>query len=242
MNCQKAREQINDTLAAGEVKLAGELAVHLQGCEACRAFHSQQRQLFRDLDSGLNAIANETIPPSLLPGVRVRLEVARPTSPWIYRLAPIGTVLIVAALIALPVVRHAIRHNGVQEAVNSKPSDQNNAPRQMLLEQPEQSANRTTAGVLPVRRAALPPAEKRKTRAAAVPILVDPEESQAILELAATVREHPAWAEAMVHPAAEPSSEMLPIAPIAITDLEVKPLAEEDQQNLPEASGTQIHK
>src|SRR5271166_6063082 len=73
MNCNNAKQQITDTLAAGQAELGPEITIHLQACEGCRAFYVQQAKLFRAIGSGLHAIANEPVPPSLLPGIRVQL-------------------------------------------------------------------------------------------------------------------------------------------------------------------------
>jgi hypothetical protein len=83
MNCQGAREQIAETLAAGQVELSGDLTEHLQSCTGCQTFCAEQTELFRAMDSGLGAMVNESVPPSLLPRVRARLEEKAPRPGWI---------------------------------------------------------------------------------------------------------------------------------------------------------------
>jgi len=49
------------------------------------------------------------------------------------------------------------------------------------------------------------------------------------LQLAAAVPRDPQWAQAMVHPAPPKSSQIAPIEPVEIANLEVNPLSEENQ-------------
>ena len=74
MNCQQSQKGIQDALAAGEAKLHGAVAAHQQDCAACQAYFESQARLFRQLEEGLTAIANEEVPASLLPRVRARLD------------------------------------------------------------------------------------------------------------------------------------------------------------------------
>jgi anti-sigma factor RsiW len=74
MNCEQSQKGILDALAAGEAKLPGAVAAHQQDCAACQAYYESQVMLFRQLEEGLTAIANEEVPASLLPRVRARLD------------------------------------------------------------------------------------------------------------------------------------------------------------------------
>ena len=62
-----------------------------------------------------------------------------------------------------------------------------------------------------------------------VAVLVSPEESRGLMQLAAAVPRDPQWARAMLHPAPAPSSQIAPIEPVEIANLEVSPLPEETQ-------------
>jgi hypothetical protein len=229
MNCQSARERITDALSAGPANFEGELATHVESCEGCRAFSAQQGQLFRAMDTGLRAIANEPVPPSLLPGVRAQMEETCAGRPWFYRLLPVAAILILAVLIGVSMLRRSMQSEGVLVTVIPERGEDGVAPRQPLAEQTEKSAASTAGQARAVRRSTRPPAGRRPAQATAVPIVVDSRESRAIRQLAAAVLQSPTWAEAMVHPAAPRSDQMEPIKPVEIANLEVKALSEENQ-------------
>jgi predicted anti-sigma-YlaC factor YlaD len=229
MNCKGARERITDSLAAGQANLVGGLAIHVQSCEECRTFCAQQGQLFRAMDTGLRAMANEPAPPSLLPGVRARMQETYARRPWFYRLLPVAAILIVAALIGVPMLRRSMQSGGVQVTVIPNRGEDGVAARWPLAEQTEKSVASTAGQAGAVRRSSRPPAGRRPAQATAAPIVVASQESQAIRQLAAAVLQSPAWAEAMVHPAAPRSDQMEPIEPVEIANLEVKALSEENQ-------------
>ncbi len=229
MNCQNAREQITDLLAAGRVELTGELAGHVQSCAGCGTFYAQQAKLFRAMDSALSAMANEPMPLSLLPRVRARMEETRTLSPWFYRLLPIAAILVIAYLIAFPLARRSLRSDGVQVAVIPKRSESRVQSRPPLAGQPE------TLKVPPATREQRPrhsvrlPAAQRPAQTAEVAVLVSSEESQGLLQLAAAVPRSPQWAQAMLHPVDLARTQIEPIEPIEIASLEVSPLSGENQ-------------
>jgi hypothetical protein len=229
MNCQSARERITDALAAGPANFEGELAMHVKSCEWCRTFCAQQGQLFRAMDTGLHAMANEPAPPSLLPGVRAQIEATCAGRPWFYRLLPVAAILILAVLIGAPMLRRSMQSGGVLVTVISKPGEDGVAPRQPLADQTEKSVASTAGQARAVRRSTQPPAGRRPAQATAVPIVVDSRESRAIRQLAAAVLQSPAWAEAMVHPGALRPDQMDPIKPVEIANLEVNALSDENQ-------------
>lgn len=74
MNCRQCQKRILDALAAGETTLRDVVAAHWRDCMACQSYYESQVNLFRGLEEGLKAIANEAVPPSLVPGVRARLN------------------------------------------------------------------------------------------------------------------------------------------------------------------------
>ena len=229
MNCQVARVQITDSLAAGSMKLTKDLAGHVQSCAGCGTFYAQQAELFRAMDSGLGTMANEPIPASLLPRVRARMEVAHAVSSWFYRLVPVAGILVVACLIAFPLVHRSVRTGGVQVAVVPRRSGSDIGPRQPIADQsgslmvphaPRKQIARDTSRTSVARRSIRP---------TEVAVIVDPEESKGLFELAAAVRQRPQWAQAMLHPVELPPIQMKPIEPIEIADLEVQPLSEGSQ-------------
>jgi hypothetical protein len=73
MSCQRCQQKTLDCLATGH-PLPQEVRVHRDSCAVCREFHLEQQALFHAIDAGLHSIANQPIPPSFLPGLRIRLE------------------------------------------------------------------------------------------------------------------------------------------------------------------------
>jgi len=229
MNCHCTREQITDTLATGHAELTGELTGHVQSCAECRALYAQQAELFHAMDSGLSAMVNEPTPASLLPRVRGRMEETRTSNPWFYRFLPAAAVLVIACVIALPLVRRSLRSGGVQVTVIPKPSENGAEPRPPLAGGPEESMVSPATRALSPHLSARPPAARRPEQTIEVAVLVSSEESQGLLQLAAAVPRSPQWAQAMLHPVELPPSQMEPMKPIEIANLEVQPLSEEKQ-------------
>jgi hypothetical protein len=105
MNCQRCQQKILDSLSADE-SVSQEVSAHRNSCAMCREFHLSQQNLFHAVDAGLHAIANPPIPPSLLPGLRVRLEenptVSRATFPdWGLAVLTTALVLMLFGALAL---------------------------------------------------------------------------------------------------------------------------------------------
>lgn len=110
MNCERAQKEITDKLASGESKFQGELARHVQSCASCAAFLMDQALLFRAIDSGVHIIADEPVPPSLLPGIRVRLqEEVSPRLLWIptWRVAATAALVVLAVAMGIELRRSA---------------------------------------------------------------------------------------------------------------------------------------
>jgi hypothetical protein len=112
MNCKQRQERILNSLAAGESVPAPELVAHRESCDACRAFYAAHADLLQSVDVGLRSIANQAVPPSLLPNLRARLDrqAAFPRSAfpgWI--LATVASAVILAVSIG-----YALRHSREQ--------------------------------------------------------------------------------------------------------------------------------
>jgi hypothetical protein len=107
MNCKRSQEEIAGALASGESGFGRKLGQHLQDCAACRKFLADQAAFFQSLDSHLRVIANEPVPPSLLPGVRVRLqqEVLPRQGTRTWQLAAIGALVVLSAAVSMPLRR-----------------------------------------------------------------------------------------------------------------------------------------
>ncbi|HUN64338.1 MAG TPA: hypothetical protein VMU53_20225, partial [Candidatus Sulfotelmatobacter sp.] len=73
MNCGQCQQEMVESLAAGQQFLSSEAGDHVQSCARCAEYFQTQRELFRSIDAGLHSLVNQPIPPSFLPGVRMRL-------------------------------------------------------------------------------------------------------------------------------------------------------------------------
>ena len=226
MSCKQVQQQILERLAAGESLLAVELVAHLQSCPACRDYDQVQRWLFRSIDQGLGVIANSTVPPSLLPAVRARLDeqaTIRTTRLFGWPLAALGaaTLLVVTLLFFL--------HRP------SRPS--RSAPEVARIATPEPSPRPHNAS--PVSVDVAKPTRKRlhrneKTHAPlpnaeplaepALEVIVLPEEREALAKFIAQVPDRPAALLALTRPVLQGNQSAVEIALLTIKPLEVKPL------------------
>jgi hypothetical protein len=101
MNCEGYRDRLIDALASGESSLAGDVAAHLRGCAECKGFYEAQVNLFGAIDSGVRAMVNESVPGSLLSGVRARIgeaQTARTDWKISWSLAALATVVVLMAV------------------------------------------------------------------------------------------------------------------------------------------------
>src|SRR5258708_8469628 len=118
MNCERYKEKMVEALASGESSPARDIAIHLRTCEECKRFYEAQVNLFGAIDSGVRAMANDTVPASLLPRVRARIEEVRaPRLVW----RPAWGVVAIAAMIlvvSLGFVRRSgsLRDTGLTKA------------------------------------------------------------------------------------------------------------------------------
>jgi hypothetical protein len=82
MPCEHYKDALIETAASGSAP-SGELRAHLVECDSCRAAFDEEQSLFAAMDSSLHAAANNEVPPSLLPRVRAGLdEVAVANPRW----------------------------------------------------------------------------------------------------------------------------------------------------------------
>jgi hypothetical protein len=87
MPCEHYQDALAAAAATGS-NPQGELRSHLDACPSCRAAFDQEVSLFAAIDSGLNFVANQNVPPSLLPRVRASIaESPAPARRWLPRYA-----------------------------------------------------------------------------------------------------------------------------------------------------------
>lgn len=220
MNCKRAQKKIIESLASGEPELRGEQHLHLQSCGGCRAFLADQAALFQAMDSHLRVIANEPVPPSLLPGLRVRLreEAAQSRSLWVpvwQRLA-ITALVVLALLVSVRLYRtDTVTHGPVEAPLASSGSS----------EIPAKPSETVVLAPLPQR----PHSAGTSTASAAAPapapeVLVLREEQEAFAHFVAELSSDRDAAVALA--SAEPAKGDTPveIALLTIESVEVKPL------------------
>jgi hypothetical protein len=221
MNCQQFQKRMLESLAASEAQLGREVAAHQQWCPICRAYYEMQSRLFRSMDAGLEAVANEQIPPSLIPAVRVRLQ-EQPLleHAWL----PSWSFVPVAAVAMLAVGFSYVRH---------RPESQSRF---------SQSASVTSGSVANPERPA-PPSEKsvnarpRQKRNLASSTTLSPTASEAVPEVIVLTEERQAFARfvaelprerdvalALTRPAPVVQDDPVEIALMQIDSLDVKPL------------------
>jgi hypothetical protein len=220
MNCERVQEKVIEALASGESELRGRQRLHLQSCVGCRAFFADQTALFQAIDSRLRVIANEPVPPSLLPGLRVRLREDAPAhSLWIpvrQRFA-IAAVVILAVVVSLPLRRtEPVAHSTAESPLVASGRSS---------EVPAKPSEAAVLATLPRR----PHAASASRAGAAVPapapeVLVLGEEQEAFAHFVAGLFSDRDAAAALA--SAEPAKGDAPveIALLTIESVEVKPL------------------
>jgi len=220
MNCQQSQKGILAALAAGEAKLPGAVAAHQQDCAACQAYYESQARLFRQLEEGLTAIANEEVPMLLVTRVRGRLDEAPPSH---YSWVPGWGMAAIAAVIlgvSLGFVLHRTNHQAVL------PENVPVAAR---------GVENPVPGVRPPRKVGTPSlnqaheqgrafAAVAKSSEAVPEVIVLPEERVAFAKFVGQLPEQQEVTLAVAH--AAPANDDLPaeIASLEIEGLQMKPL------------------
>ena len=101
MNCRQCQKRILDAFAAAEAAPPDVVVEHKQNCGACQAYYELQASFFRRLEEGIKVMANEEVPPSLVPRVKARLTQELPSaSAWApaWAMAAVAAAVLAAAL------------------------------------------------------------------------------------------------------------------------------------------------
>jgi hypothetical protein len=220
MNCEMAREKITDSFSAGEA-LPPEVTLHQASCAACQNFHSKQRNLFRSMEAGLQALANEPVPTSLLPRVRARLDDApAPRVMWKLR----GNVLAPATVVVLALGAFLMLHQAQRRTAGPDSShvvaggDEHPV---LLTPVPGHVASVPASQN---RRSKVVPVSRKEASEPSLEVLVLPEERAAFARFVARLPEEEDVAMALARPAPEKEESALEIALLQIDGVEVKPL------------------
>jgi hypothetical protein len=227
MNCRRAQEKIVDAMASREPGLRGDLDQHVRECAGCRAVLTSHASLASAIDSHLRLIANEPVPPSLLPGVRARLEQEAAPRQWIFgwRFAAVATVvvLLVATVIGMRDSDKPGRPTETTAKVAHGSPDVNRPPTvSSQIQLPAPKASRVVAAA--VRKASIP------AHSSAPEVLVLPEEQQAFRLFVSDISKDRASANALVSVAPDSGDGPVEIALLAIENVEIKPLEGTDSE------------
>jgi hypothetical protein len=220
MNCERVQERIIEALASGESEIHEEERLHLQSCAGCRAFLAKQTELFQAIDSHLQVIANEPVPPSLLAGLRVRLQEEVPPRPsWILAWRPVA----IAALVVLTAVVgiQFRRWSAPTHAVESSP---------LVAQKPSSGGPKkpTEAPLLVPLPESAPPRVKPKANlpapSSAPEVLILQEEQEAFAHFVAELSSDRDAAVALASVVPAKGDTPMEIALLTIESVEVKPL------------------
>lgn len=117
MNCRQCQKRILDAFAAAEAAPPDVVVEHKQNCGPCQAYYELQAGFFRRLEEGIKVMANEEVPPSLVPRVKARLTQELPSaSAW----APAWGMAAVAAAVLAASLGSAFLHHPKYHSVPSE--------------------------------------------------------------------------------------------------------------------------
>jgi hypothetical protein len=229
MPCENFQDAIRRAVA-GELELEPRLRLHLDVCEECSSAFELEKALFASIDSGIRAVANSEVPPSLLPNVRVRLQEERNAKPGLIISWP--SLAGAAAAVCAFVLITTLWQSKTLRTADSQPGN-----------------SQTSASALPPRRNPGSPQELAPFKSAAWPSMLDdtvkiarpknvevitpesqvlvPKDQEALLaNYAKELRlKKTGVVVAIDFDIGEPSA--LQVDPIQINPLDVKPLADE---------------
>jgi hypothetical protein len=226
MSCGRYQDKLIGALASRESSLDGDVAAHLRACAECGKFYEAQVHLFGAIDLGVRTMVNKTVPASLLPRVRARMEKTRaPRLVW----SPAWSVVAIVAtilVVSLGFVWRSVppRDAGLTKAPTAVAIRTETVP---FTATPRKAAS---AAVNPRRRPGNK-AETRIDRPREVPeVIALAEEREAFGRFVARIPVDPQKAVALTRPAPPQQDLPVEIALLQIEKLKVKllePTAEE---------------
>ena len=232
MPCEHYQNALIEAAATG-FEPKGELRAHLAACAACRTAFAQEQSLFFSVDEGLRAVANPEVPASLLPRVRARLaDETAPIRSWGFpSFVLAGAAVMVVALL----VARTAWHTNIEQPPSNTAS--NSSIPSAVRQQPQaQNSNVAAAvtgnsGAHPQVAATRIPAHlaSRATRDSMPEVLVPPDQEVLLVSYAEQ------WRQRKRLPLVAANFDLtnlspLQIAPIQISQLDVKLMAEEQAQ------------
>jgi hypothetical protein len=215
MNCRQYQAQISDALANGSEPLPDQLAAHVDSCSPCWEFHTKQQALFHSIDTELQCLVNQSVPPSLLPVVRDRIGQNVQAHRWS---SSAGSLLAATAALIIVFVLAGKFHSSIRDQY----IPQNAAtPSPSLI---EAAAPQPTTKVAPVRQGSISRTRPPSSSPEISKVIVLAEEQKAFTRFLSEVPEHQQATLALTRPTTLESVVPVEIAPLHIATLEVGPL------------------
>lgn len=228
MPCEHYKDALIEAAASGAVP-SGELRAHLSECASCCADFAEEQSLFAAIDSGLHSAANAEVPPSLIPHVRARLDesaIARPrwSSSW-FALA--GAAAVAFVLLLTTIVHHNNLDGLSARSAANRPAAPETVPTQTpSLPSPREAGKSRSLSPLASGAKSTRPLRELASHGPSPEILV-PRDQEALLASYAQQWSSRARAPLVASDVVDAKLELLKVQPIQITNLNVKPLAEE---------------
>lgn len=230
MPCESYQDAL--TSAAAGAPPTPALRAHLIACADCRAALAEEEKLLASIDAGLRSVANAELPPSLIPGLRVRLGEPAPQRRWFASaLIPAAAALVLAAFVAHGLWRSTRKplDSTATASVASPPS-----PMQPLA--PDRPASplpspATTPGVSAAsRRAARSPLTRNAIAPQPPPEVIVPRDQELLLARYAELRRTHRYVPLTTRLIPTSPLEPLETAPIQIDVHDVKLLTDTDSR------------
>jgi len=199
MSCETYREKLQDELLRGDTTLRSEVAAHVRGCADCREFYEAQRWLLGAMDSGVRALVNESVPASLVAGVKARIEAKEVRQSLLsWRISAVAVVGVLA-LIVTPLFRSKLRVRNVSLAavaeMHLERGVSTSAAAPVLARQPAVTSQSRTA-----KRRRIHDEQLARTDSPRMEVIIDPAEAEGLHQLATAAALDPQWAIAMTRP------------------------------------------
>ena len=228
MNCKRVRENLVNSLAAGESALPSEITLHLRTCAGCRSVYEVESNLLRSIDSGLQSIVNRDLPASLLPGYRARLlQQSEPRRSWfpVWGIASAALAVATAAVLTFTLSRprQPVESHPSFPLNSSAAATQNSNPTPVLPPNPKFDAMPSTS----THRRIKSPILAHDGVAASQEVIVLAEERRAFAKFVAKIPQERAVALALTRPAPALPEAPTEIALLRIEEMELKPLEPE---------------
>jgi hypothetical protein len=221
MPCEHYKDALMEVAASGAAP-SGELRAHLNWCASCRTAFDEEQSLFTAIDTGLHAVTNSEVPPSLIPLVRTRLDEAVTTQRrWIQPFVFASAGVALAFLLLLAVRSHGPAPDNVAEETPAVPSPM--APTGTHKDISPSSVQ--VASATPNHLHAPRTSTVKHSAASSNPeVLVPPDEREGLAQLVATLNEHGDVTAAFLAHRPEKKDTLVNVDPLEISDIEIKPL------------------